>query len=225
MSSEISGARRYTPPPDQVQADEAVKGNRTSRLALGASVLFSILALAVSLAGFLEQREINDDQRRVNEEARAEKMLEYAVRVSWWNSGPELHIQNRSLVPINNVMLQYKVIVLESDGKKGNPVISTYGKPLYMFVAIAPCTIITLDRDAILEYYLEPTEKRHLNSIHWVRLDFTDAHGRWAVTSGGGPEPIDPVDIVDPHLRWRTGFFQKDEDWVVEQPASDCGSG
>ncbi len=99
---------------DRVQAQAAQKGTRTSYWALA----LSAVAVAVSVFSLTEQRSINDSQRSINEEqqrvikeARAEKQVEHAIRVSWWeNGGGQLKIQNRSLVPIKTVILQYHAV-------------------------------------------------------------------------------------------------------------------
>ncbi len=87
-----------------------------------------------------------------------------------------------------------------------------------------------------LNHYLGPRGERPdsnyygIVGINWRRLDFTDAHGRWAVTLGGGPEPIDQVDVTDFDLEGSLmlsdlRYLRDSEGWVVEEPASDCGSG
>jgi hypothetical protein len=224
---------------ERVQAQEAKKGTRTSRWALA----LSAVAVAVSVFSLTEQRSINNSQRSINEaqrrvieEARAEKQMEHAIRVSWWESGgQELNIQNRSLVPIKTVLLRYRATF--ADPNKGEDALVPNNEgPLFVFSGIAPCTIITIDQKAVEDYYLGPRRERPdsnaagVTSVHWVRVDFTDVHGRWGVTSGGGPESVDPVNITDFDLEGSLmlsdlGFLRDTQDWVVEQSASDCGSG
>jgi hypothetical protein len=238
----MSGAQRYTPPTDRVQADEAIKRNRTSRLALMASILFSILALGVSLVSYLEQRsinadqkDINEEQRRVIEDARAEKRVEHAIRVSWWTRGYEFHIQNRSLVPIKSVMLRYGASFQDPD-KEDEALVPIEEGPLFLIDGIAPCTMLTLNWEAISNYYLGRAERSEssvsgIRDVYWERIDFTDAHGRWAVASGGAPRSIDPLDLSGLDLEGYVSILQfqvspnGDDWWTVEQPASDCGSG
>jgi len=236
-----------------VQARAAVEGNRVSRrglwisaVALAASLLFSAAALWVSLAGLSEQknineeqRSINDDQRRViedqlrvNNETRTEKQLEYAIRVAWWESARQLNITNRSPVPIKTVMLRFRANF--SDPDKDNAELHGDG-PLFMFTTIAPCTSITIDRSPVEDYYLGPREERPSNyfgitDVYFERVDFTDVHGRWGIASGARPESIDPVDIDSFDLEGSLllsdlAHLPDSEDWIVEQPASDCGAG
>jgi hypothetical protein len=238
----MSGAQRYIPPTDRIQADEAIKGNRTSRLALMASILFSVLALGVSLVSFLEQRSINADQKNINEEqrrviedARAEKRVEHAIRVSWWMSGNEFYIQNRSLVPIKSLMLRYGASFVDPD-KDDEELIPVDEGPLFFIDGIAPCTIVTLNSAAVSDHYLGRTERFEPNvygmyDVYFERIDFTDAHGRWAVTSGGAPQSIEPLDLSGLDLEGYVSILQfqtspeGDDWWAVEEPASDCGSG
>jgi hypothetical protein len=249
----MSGSGRWTPPPERVQADAAVEGNRVSRrglwvsvVALALSLLFSAAALWVSLASLSEQesineeqKSINDDQRRViedqiraNNETRVEKQLEYAIRVAWWESARQLNLTNRSPVPIKTVMLRYRANFADSD--KNEKVLHDDG-PVFMFTTIAPCTSVTIDRRAVEDYYLGPREERPNNyfgitDVYVERVDFTDVHGRWGVASGARPESIDPVNIADFDLEGALllsdlTHLPSSEDWIVEQPASDCGTG
>ncbi len=52
----------------------------------------------------------------------------------------------------------------------------------------------------VYEYYVqdellgEPRERPNDSGIlamEWVSIEFTDAHGRWSVTSGGMPQAVD----------------------------------
>ncbi len=48
------------------------------------TVIFALLALFVSSAALILQIFATREQLRVNDELRAEKRTEYAMRVSWW---------------------------------------------------------------------------------------------------------------------------------------------
>ncbi len=239
----MSGAYSSAPWTERVQAEEARRTRRISRWALWLSVPASVSALAVSCLGLQEQRSINQDQRSINaeqrrviEEARADKQVEHAIRVSWWESGGRgLIIQNRSVVPIVTVILRYRASFADP-AKSADAIVFNGEGPVFIFDEIAPCTIITVDQEAIEEYYLGPVRERPesnysgIRFVYWARIDFTDVHGRWGVTSGGGPESIESVDIADFDLEGSLilsdlSYASESEDWFVEQSASDCGSG
>jgi hypothetical protein len=62
------------------------------------------------------------EQLRVNEELRDERRKEYASRVSWWQDvdtrGRSLYLQNRSTVPITDVVLRYRAWMTDSPGDR-----------------------------------------------------------------------------------------------------------
>ncbi len=239
-----SGASRRKPPPEDRQVKVATKGNVIAGLALTASVGFSSAALLVSCDSLDEQRIVSADQRQINaeqlqviEDAREDKKAEYAIRVAWWDSATELIIQNRSLVPINHVVLRYRATFVNSD-KSEEELVPLDEGPFFAFSGIAPCTIVTMNQGAVEDFYLGPEGERPNSSgishVYWERLEFTDVHGRWSATSGGGPEVADPLDWAGLDLEGAlllsdlTGF-NAHRNWteksIVEEPASDCGSG
>ncbi|SFU08541.1 hypothetical protein SAMN05660657_05533 [Geodermatophilus amargosae] len=196
----------------------------------------------VSLVSYCEQRsvnesqrDINQEQRRVIEEARADEEYEYAIRVSWWVHGHDFYIQNRSLVPIRSVILRYGATFTET-GKPGKELMPIEEGPLFLLDSVAPCTVLTVNTDTVTDYYLGPYEDRleanhGIYNVFWKQLDFTDAHGRWSVVSGGTPESVDQLDLADLNLEGFVGISdlgntQAGDVWyTLEQPASDCGSG
>ncbi len=225
----MSGAHDYSPPPDQVHADEAVKGNRTSRWALRGSVLFSTLALAVSILSYSDQRGVNEDQRRALDEARAERKAEYASSVAWWLDGNDsyvIYIQNRSNVPISDVRLRYRATAAGQDPARYEELPIHDGPPYVHMDLIPPCTLMIADQEAVQEDLLGPYSDRPnefgMLSMDWARIDFTDARGRWSMTSGGEPESVDddfPALSADsgiqliPYIRH-----------VTERPIDGCGN-
>ncbi len=242
-TASMSGA---SPPTwaDVRQALEAIKGNQTSRLALRTSVAFSILALAVSLLGYCEQRSanesqkgINEDQRRaiedqilVNDEGRADKQREYAVRVHWWTdntSNSPVYIQNRSPIPIRQVALRYKMLGAGDFGLNAENVPLYTGAPVIMIVTIPPCTILTLDGEAIEELYLGSIDVRADRSdrqaMYWSRLDFNDVHGTWSVQEDGTLKTRASSDSVE-SVEGDLGLWSGGPHTEVE-PAADCGTG
>jgi hypothetical protein len=237
-----SGASRPKPPPEDRQVKLA---NVIAALALVASVALSSAALLVSCESLDEQTSINAEQREINaeqlqviEDSRKDAKSEYAIRVAWWDTATELIIQNRSLVPINYVVLRYRATFANSD-KSEEALVPLGEGPFFAFSGIAPCAIITMDQRAVEDFYLGPLGERPNSSgishVYWERLEFTDVHGRWSVTSGGGPESIAPLDWAGLDLEGAlllsdlTGFNVESRDWdgqsIVEESASDCGSG
>jgi hypothetical protein len=227
-----SGAHSSTPP-DHVQAREAVKATRIAKWALSLSlvgVLASMGSVGVSIWSVLEQRGGLVEQKRVNDEVRAERQVEYATQVSWWPRGADLKIQNRSPVPIRTVMLRFTAWF--ADGTTSRGVYDGAG-PVFAFVTVAPCTVLTIDMPQVEDYYLGPRTSRpnasNIVDVFFERLDFSDVHGRWAVTSGGQPIPTDPVEINDWDIEGSLllsdlQVLRSSEGWIVEEPASDCGA-
>ncbi|WP_138758736.1 hypothetical protein [Modestobacter altitudinis] len=244
----MSGSGRWTPPPEQVQADAAVDGNRTSRWALWISVIFSILALLVSIGSLVEQKSINEEQRRINadqrramddqrraiddqiranDESRTDESMEYAIRVSWWlnPNGDVLTIQNRSTVPIRDVTLRYKAMSEASQSTPWENLPIYDGSPVIYQDVIAPCTSLSIDALGLRKKYEgEPPEYGvyGFTTLAFVRVDFIDAHGSWSIgVSGEEPQILK----VEDRLEFKDGDWPFPPEFMEEQPASDCGSG
>lgn len=165
--------------PEAIQAREAIRGNRTSHLALGesvkgnriqrwalgASVLFSLLALVVSVVGLILQNGINNDQRAINadqrraiddqiatnNEQRVDEAMEYAIRVSWWQnaSGDVVTIQNRSTVPISGVTFRYRAMGPADTSTPYEDLPLHGGTPVAFLEVIPPCTSLAVDMEEI----------------------------------------------------------------------------
>ena len=136
--------------PDHVQATEAIKATRIARWAIGISVVSALLSIGVSTVGVV-------DQVRVSDEARAERLTEHAVRVAWWRgdgvNGGTFVIQNRSLVPLDSVVLRYSAAY--ADGREpSSELVPIDEGPIFAFWSIAPCTIVALNEAAIEAHYL-----------------------------------------------------------------------
>jgi hypothetical protein len=202
-----------------------------------------IAAIAASLSGWglivqtrstELQTKATMDQLRVNEELRTEKKAEYANRVSWWY--PEssvlqgLSIQNRSPVPITNVVLRYKAR-FESDPVQGGPRTDLSNTPVYdgfpviTLGDIPPCMIENINIQAVESMVIGApgtgVQDGNIRDVAWDHIQFSDVHGSWSVGLGDQPQMLDPQDI-------RTageGDFFLGEDLVTAQPATDCGSG
>ncbi len=246
----MSAARGSTPPED-TQAREATLSRWVSIVA----ALISLGAAGVSCLSLSEQREANEqqqlaneqqkdgneeqaraneEQKRVNDEARAEKQSEFASLVSWWERGGQLYLQNLSSVPIRDAEIRYRADFADEarDQEDPNRSVIHDGPPMIVYRTIPPCTLIAINGRTLQELYLGPRENRPngtgMLNMYWMRVDFTDGHGRWSIESGGTPEPETPRDsaefIEEGTLTLSDFANLRDTNWIVEQRISGCGA-
>jgi hypothetical protein len=190
------------------------------------------LAAAFSGYGLVLQREATlaqtaavEDQVRSSDEIRAERKTEYADQVSWWYAaGDGLIVQNRSPVPITNVVLRYKHAVVDQP-ELDNVVIDWVsvavhdGYPTVSLDIIPPCTLAHVSMDEVRQFIVIPSDDPlHYEEVQLAFVEFSDVHGSWKVDLGQAASEVAEDEKVFPghgdlYLR------------LVGEPASDCGLG
>jgi hypothetical protein len=224
----MSGSRRSTPWTEWVQAKQSVYAVRISVLSLLATILMGGWSLV--------------QQAHMNDETRADKLTQYAARVSWWPTGglvnlgwrspalipadtslgpTDIVIQNGSPVPINDVHLRYRHLAGPLDEEAALGEIHE-GPPYITVVVIPPCTTSTIKLEELGRFLLNwsagPTGSP-IGQPGLARVDFTDAHGTWGVAFGRSPIALEPrdQDALASSGPWLSG------DLVKEQPEDNCG--
>jgi hypothetical protein len=190
------------------------------------AVALSARALALQSEATTSQNNAIIDQLQLNQELRAERQAEYAARVSWWWEGDRrLHLQNRSLVPIKDAVVYFRIVLNPPEGMTffdDAPI--SEGSNIITLGLTPPCTIRIFDGNEI-----------ESEQEGWIRGDsavdgdkavvaidhiaFEDVNGVWSVELGGPPSRLDAES--KPQAGEGSFFAQP----LATEPASDCGSG
>jgi hypothetical protein len=224
MSNESVPAESTDPRPEQtapvpwtarVQAMSAVAAAFIAAVAAA----LSAIALIYQVGAIDRQAAAIRDQISANSSAREQRNMQYAVRVSWWiddQANGLVKVQNRSVVPVRNAHLGYKLTLLNPTAlREEDRVIE---RTFYFLIPVLPpCTIISFStRENLFAAGL-------LVSVSAIELDklwFSDASGDWSVTSGGQPKPSPPM-VKDTGL----GIGGVGGASKKSEQASNCGVG
>lgn len=178
----------------------------------------SAIALIIQVQTNNRQAEAIQDQISLNQQAREDRLVRYASLVSWWleyETGT-VRAQNRSVVPVRNAHLGYKLTLF-------NPIPIGGGEELFertfyfRIPTLPPCTILAFKPE---ENAPDWQALPRVSPIILDKLWFADVNGDWAVTSGGKPEPSPPM-VTDEGLALGIGAVGGASKKV--EPASDCG--
>ena len=142
-------------------ADEQKKPSRKLEIT---SLVLSVVAIITAGLTYLDQRSVNGITQ-----ARYERR--YADRIAWWpdNSGAneEIRVQNRSTMPISNVVVGHVSSALVDPGSTESWLLKVSG-------VIPPCSL------AIIEV------PEDLVTTELTRIAFRDGEGRGWVREGNG---------------------------------------
>ena len=123
----------------------------------------------------------------------------------------ELFIQNRSIVPIADVVIRYKVSPPNSGGVVDYSSLPIEEGAAIGLESIPPCVIAKFDLPSIADRLAD-------EPVHLERIEFKDVNGAWSTSLGGAPTAVDPaaIPLIGLNLRLHLQDFQ---------PTDDCGAG